>query len=335
MNLYQQRILEGRKEFLKLVQKQEKELLSIYTEASKRVSYKLSQAKAGSLTARYLSELDRSLKQYVVELAVELIKSTKAGIKASAEIASGVQLSYLDKIAPRQDIKSIFSKMFTQLPSSITKQLIGGSYYSDGKTLDERLWNITNKNAKDIDTIIKVNVANGANARDLAKQLDNYINPKNRINSKPIYTTNEKGKLVKLPPPSGISNNISYQAQRLARTSLTHANNESYIQGSKMNPFNKGLKWNLSPSHYERQVARYGKDICDEYATQNNYELGAGVYPADEFPLAHCNCLCYPTQENVPVEKARNELIAWTNGEDNHKLNKWLEDYGQEYGIAV
>ncbi|NFF66825.1 hypothetical protein FDF69_07925 [Clostridium sporogenes] len=321
MNLYQQRILEGRKEFLKLVQKQEKELLRIYTEASKRVSYKLSQAKAGSLTARYLSELDRSLKQYVVELTVELSKSTKAGIKASAEIASGMQLSYIDKIAPRQDIKSTFSKMFTQLPSSIAKQLIGSSHYSDGKTLDERLWNITNKNAADIDRLIKINIASGVNARELAKGLEAYINPLSRITPKTLEV--------------GMSSKISYQSQRLARTSLIHAHNETYVQGSKMNPFNIGLKWNLSPSHYERQVARHGEDICDEYATQDNYDLGAGIYPADKYPIAHPNCLCYPTQENISVEKARDELIAWANGESNPKLDKWLESYGQEYGIAI
>lgn len=313
MSLYQQRVIEGRKQFLRLVQKQEKELLKIYVEASKQVSYKLSNANAGSLTARYLSELDRSLKRYVTELTFNLSKSTKEGIKASSEIASAVQLSYFDKIAPRQDIMSTFSKMFTQLPSSITKQLISGGYYSDGKTLDQRLWNIGNKNARDIDRLIKINVAKGTNARELAKELDAYINPLSRINPKTLE--------------AGMSSKISYQAQRLARTSLTHASTETYIQGSKMNPFNNGLKWNLSPSHYERQVAKYGEDICDEYARQ--------VFKPNEYPVPHPNCLCYPTQENVPVEEARNELIAWLNGDSNSKLDKWLNDYGQEYGIAV
>ncbi|MDU6337087.1 MAG: hypothetical protein E6594_15035 [Clostridium sporogenes] len=321
MNEYQKRVLEGRLQFLKLVQKQEKELLNIYAEASKQISYKLSRTKPGGITARYLSELDKSITKYVLELRNNLSRSIKESIESSSQIASAVQLSYFDMIVPKEDIRSTFNKMFTQLPSNITKQLISGNYYSDGKTLDQRLWNITKKNSKDIDTLIKINIAKGANARELAKELDSYINPYKRIDSKTLE--------------AGISKNISYQAQRLSRTCLTHANTETYIQGSKMNPFCRGLKWNLSPSHYERQVSRHGEDICDEYATQNNYELGVGIYPADKYPVAHPNCLCYPTQENIPVEKARDELITWVNGGNNPKLDKWLEDYGQEYGIAI
>ncbi|NFM46545.1 hypothetical protein FDB72_10430 [Clostridium botulinum] len=321
MNLYQQRILEGRKQFLRLVQDQEKELLDIYLEASKQISYKLSKAKAGTLNSRYLIEMDRVLKQYTTEIATKLSKYTKEGILTSSQIASAVQLSYIDMIVPRQDIKSTFNRMFIQLSSNITNQLISVNYYSDGGTLDQRLWNIANKNAADIDRLIKINIASGVNARELAKELDAYINPLSRITPKTLEV--------------GMSSKISYQSQRLSRTSLIHAHNETYVQGSKMNPFNIGLKWNLSPSHYERQVARHGKDICDEYSTQNNYDLGAGVYPADKYPVAHPNCLCYPTQENVPVEKARNELIEWVNGRNNPKLDKWLEDYGQEYGIEI
>lgn len=311
MNEYQRRVLEGRKEFLRLVQKQERELLEIYEEASKQISYKLSKAKAGSLTSRYLTELDKSIDRYVLELRTNLSKSIKNGIETSSQIASAVQLNYFDMIAPTQELKSTFINMFTQLPSNIVKQLISGNYYEDGKTLDQRLWNITKKNAKDIDTLIKVNVAKGVNARELAKELDAYINPSNRITPKTLE--------------AGMSSKISYQAQRLSRTCLTHASTETYIQGSKMNPFCEGLKWNLSPSHSERM---HGKtDICDEYAGQ--------IFKPSEVPVQHPNCLCFFTTETVPVEQARDELIAWLNGESNTKLDKWYNEYGQEYGIAV
>ncbi|AJE09705.1 hypothetical protein EXN65_18230 [Clostridium botulinum] len=311
MNEYQRRIFEGRKEFLKLVQKQEKELLKIYEEASRQISYKLSKAKPGGINARYLNELDKSIDRYVLELRNNLSRSIKASIESSSEIASSVQASYFDRIVPREDIKATFNKMFTQLPSNITKQLISGNYYEDAKTLDKRLWNITKKNSKDIDTLIKINVAKSANARELAKELDAYINPYKRIDSKTLK--------------AGMSKNISYQAQRLSRTCLTHASTETYIQGSKRNPFCKGLKWNLSPSHSSRM---HGKtDICDEYAGQ--------VFKPNEVPIQHPNCLCFFTTETVPIEQARDELIAWLNGEGNSKLDKWYNEYGKEYGIAV
>lgn len=309
MNEYQRRVLEGRKEFLKLAQKQEKELLKIYEEAGRQVSYKLSKAKPGGLTARYLGELDKSIDRYILELKTNLSKSIKNGIEASSQIASAVQLSYFDMVAPREDIRSTFNKMFTQLPSDITKKLISNNYYSDGKTLDKRLWDITKKNARDIDALIKVNIASGANAKELAKELEIYINPLSRIAPKTLE--------------AGMGSKISYQSQRLARTSLTHANTESYIQGAKMNPFSKGLKWNLSPSHSERMHGK--KDICDEYAGQ--------IFKPNEAPVQHPNCLCYLTQEVMDTNKARNELIDWVNGEDNLKLDKWLEAYSKEFGI--
>ncbi|HBJ2602295.1 TPA: hypothetical protein LA751_001574 [Clostridium botulinum] len=319
MNEYQRRVFEGRKQFLRLVQQQEKELLKIYEEASRQISYKLSKAKPGGINARYLNELDKSIDRYVLELRNNLSKSIKESIEASSQIASAVQLNYFDRIVPREDIKSTFNKMFTQLPSNITKQLISGNYYSDGKTLDQRLWNITKKNSKDIDTLIKINIAKGANARELAKELDKYVNPLKRTEAKTLET--------------GMSKNISYQAQRLSRTALNHANIETHIQSSKMNPFCRGLKWNLSPSHSSRMKGK--TDECDTYAIQDIYELGSGIYPPDKYPIAHPNCLCYPTQENISVQKARDELIAWANGESNPKLDKWLDDYGQEYGIAI
>ncbi|MBB6716259.1 hypothetical protein [Clostridium gasigenes] len=317
MNEYQKRVLKGRKDFSKLMQQQEEELLSIYEEASKQISRKLSKTKSGGLTERYLSELNKSIYRYTLELRTNLSRSITDGMLASSQIASTTQTEYFNIIAPTQDINSRFNKMFTLLPDRITKQLIGTNYYSDGKTLDKRLWEITSKNSKDIDRLIKINIAKGTNAKDLANELDSYINPKSGVIPKTLE--------------SGMSKKISYQAQRFSRTSLTHANNESYIQGSKMNPFSKGVKWNLSPSHSSRM---HGKtDICDTYANQDLYELGTGVYPPDKAPIEHPNGLCYLTSEVVPIEKAREELIDWVNGEGNHKLDKWLNDYGEEFGI--
>lgn len=309
MNAYQQRVLDARKQFLQLSVQQEKELLKVYQEAGKQISYKLSKAKTNTLNARYLHELDRSIKQYVSEVRENLSVLIKDGIKSSAEIATIVQLSYFDLIAPTQSIKSSFSKMFTQVNDNVVKKMINGNYYADGKTLDNRLWNLTSKNAKDIDTLIKVNIAKGANAKELASQLDSYINPNNRLQAKSTA--------------SGISKNISYQAQRLSRTSLTHANSEAYIEGSKANPFALGLKWNLSPSH----SMRGGNDICDEYAGR--------IFKEGQVPLQHCNCLCYFTTETIPIEQARAELIAWVKGADNSKLDNWMETYGEEFGIDI
>lgn len=311
MNLYQQKVLEGRKKFLNLAVRKEKEILSIYEEAAKDISERLSKAKAGSLNQRYLTELQKSVKQYTKELRQELSKAIGEGLKASSEIASNVQLSYFESMDLEEDLLSTFKKMFTQLPIKVVDTMVNGNYYKDGLTLNQRIWNITKRNGKDIDRIINVNIAQGRSAGELAKQLDEYINPNKILNQR-----------TRIP---GINKSISYNSARLARTSMTHANTESYIQGSYMNPFCTGLKWNLSSSHYSRQIAKLGPDICDDYAGK--------IFKPDEYPVAHPNCLCYSTQEVEDTDKARDELIRWVKGENNSKLDKWLYEYGEEFGI--
>lgn len=63
----------------------------------------------------------------------------------------------------------------------------------------------------------------------------------------------------------------------------------------------KGIKWNLSKSHTEKD-----KDICDQYATQDLYGLGPGVYPVSKVPIGHKGCRCYLTD----VLYQGDELIA-------------------------
>ena len=133
----------------------------------------------------------------------------------------------------------------------------------------------------------------------------------------------------------GMDRNISYQATRLARTSLKHAFDESYRRTAGANPFTKGIKWNLSPSHHDRQVKKWGKDICDVYATQNDYNLGVGVFPADKLPISHPNCLCNLTTETTDLKDARKELADWVKGGKNEKLDAWMETYGKKYGIEL
>lgn len=91
--------------------------------------------------------------------------------------------------------------------------------YDDGKSLSDRIWEKSKKNCDDIKTLISSNIAKGANSRELAKKLDNYVNPTQMTKASTIV--------------SGMDRNISYQAQRLARTSLTHIANETDRNNAK------------------------------------------------------------------------------------------------------
>lgn len=303
MNLYQQRVLNARKEFLRLNKKQEKELLSIYRELAKQLSSEIDSCRTSS-SKQYLSEMEEMVQAYTNYLELKLNKTIKNNIKASSHIASSVELAYYNSITNDVRLRTIFNKLVVTTSANTVKKLIQGQYYADGKTLDHRIWNLTKKNAKDIDTLIKVNISRGANSRKLAKQVDKYVNPLKRTEAKTFV--------------SGMSSKVSYQAQRLARTSITHSFAETTIENAKNNPFNIGIKWILSTSHYEKQVKRHGPDICDKYADK--------IFKPKDVPVQHPNCLCYLLEESEDIDIVIEKLNKWCNGEPNLELEKWLEN---------
>ena len=305
MNKYEKAILEGRKKFLRLNKKQEKELLTLYIELAKQLSDEISRCRALSQIT-YLKKLREVVKRNIEDLNIQLNAKIRTNIEISSNIASELESFYYKEVIKDVTLLAVSNSIVLNTSKKTVSKLIQGEYYKDGKTLDKRLWNITKKNGKDIDTLIKVNVLKGANARELAKQLDKYVNPNKILKAKTLE--------------AGISKNISYQAQRLARTSITHSFAETMIENAKTNPFNVGIKWNLSPSHSERMHVK--TDICDEY--------NGKVFKPKEVPLQHPNCLCYFTEENMDIDEAIEEIKLWSEGGSNPKLDRWYESYKEE-----
>lgn len=311
MNEYKKRILQARKEFLSLNLEQEKELFKIYNDADNRLIDKILNM-TDSRTKIHNIETYKIINEYRTELFHNLGKTIESNIWKSSDIQKGVQLSFIDAIAPNVKINEALKRTITKISSDSVKQLIAGEYYKDGKTLSKRLWNLTGDNGNKIDAIIKENIAKGANVKELAAELEKYINPKNRITSKSFK--------------AGIdSEKISYQAQRLARTSITHAQTETLIQNAKKNPFCKGLKWNLSASHFTRMHGM--NDICDEY--------NGKVFKPEEVPLQHPNCLCYFTEVIEDMGKCVETMKDWNNGKKNPKIDEWIKDGNDKTSIKV
>lgn len=301
MSLYEEEVLKARKRFLKLNSSQEKELLRIYKELANQLSNDITNCRTSSKNA-YLRKLNEIVQVNINQLNGKLTNIIKANIETSSQIASTAESIYYQSITQDTNLLAMFKSMPINNSRKVVSKLIQGNYYKDGKTLDERLWNITQKNKNDINTLIKINVLKGANARELSKQVDKYVNPMKKIEAKTLEV--------------GMSGKIAYQSQRLARTSITHSFAETIIENTKTNPFNKGIKWNLSASHFSRM---HGKmDICDDY--------DGNVFKPNAVPLQHPNCLCYFTEENIDIDQAIRELKAWTKGEKNPKLDKWYKD---------
>lgn len=314
MHPYPKSIIEARKAFLTLTLEQEKEIIAIYKRASIEIKERLLKSKRGTLEERYLKEMAKAIDAYRKELYINLSNRIRADIELGAEIGARQTKEFLENVAVNAKLKQSFVKMFANINDDVVRLMVSGGFYKDKRTLSSRIWSLTEKNVKDIDRIINIAVAEQKSVNQLATQLVPYLNGEG---------TPQKTLL------RGINRHLPYEAVRVGRTSMAHAANEASVQAAMNNPFSKGLKWNLSASHATR-LGRFGKsrDICDEYAEQNSYDLGRGVYPPASYPVSHPNCLCYSTEVDVPVEEARKEIISWINGADNKKLDNWAKRNG-------
>jgi hypothetical protein len=316
MNVYQEAVLKARKEFLKLSSNQEKELLRLYIELANQLKMDISKCKTSN-QERYLKNLHEIVQANIRDLNKELNKIIKENIETSSEIASSVNLAYYEAITDDVKLSTMFKAITLNNSQRTVSKLIQGNFYQDKRSLDARLWKISDKSIKDIDTLIKVNVLKGANARELAKQVDKYVNPKKVLKH-----------TIDVVDGKNIYQNVSWQSTRLARTSITHSFNENTLSQAYSNPFNKGMKWELSSEHSKRMHGK--RDVCDDYAGQNSYDLGTGVFPLNKVPVAHPCCLCYQYEITTDIDQAIKEIKAWTKGESNPKLDKWYENYNSK-----
>lgn len=154
---------------------------------------------------------------------------------------------------------------FSHIPQEIVAAVSSGKVYEQSWTLSKAIWADSKKSKKDIDEIIAKGIAENKSAYDIAKDLEKYVNPNAR---KPW----DWGKVY-----PGTKHIIDYNAQRLARTLITHAYQQSLIETAKKNPYVTGVKWLASNSS---RVC----ELCEE--------RDGKIYALKDVPLDHPNGMC-------------------------------------------
>lgn len=154
---------------------------------------------------------------------------------------------------------------FSNIPQEIVTAVSTGKVYEGSWSLSKAIWSDNKKTKKDIDEIIAKGIAENKSAYDIAKDLELYVRPDAR---KPW----DWGKVY-----PGTKRIIDYNAQRLARTLVTHAYQQSLIETAKKNPYVTGVKWLASNSS---RVC----EICEE--------RDGKIFALKDVPLDHPNGMC-------------------------------------------
>lgn len=151
-----------------------------------------------------------------------------------------------------------------------------GLSYTD---LAQRIYNTDVWLGSRIDQRITQLLAQGKSAREFAAEAVNWFNPNT---------------------PGG----VRYAAMRLARSEINNAFHAVSVQQVQDKPWVHAMQWHLSGSHPKA-------DVCDEYAREDKFNLGPGVWNKGDVPRKpHPHCYCYVTAVQVDEDEFLDTLVG-------------------------
>lgn len=213
-----------------------------------------------------------------------------------------------DKMLREMGFGGVFTSDF-HIPQDAVNSIITGKLYEGKWTLSKAIWSDNQKKLNDINSIVAKGLAENKSTYELAKDLERYVNPQAR----------KEWSWSKVYP--GTSKKIDYNAQRLARTMISHAYQESFVLNTKDNPFIEAYQW----------LASGGDRMCDICA-----ERDGKIYQKDELPLDHPNGMCtFMIVKEKSYEEIAKDLSNWVNGTGDSELNEKLDKYAETLGYNV
>ncbi len=279
-----------------LTRQQEREISALYRRVQLQARHELRKIPQNgtvtdSLRASYLKNLEKQLAGAYEELGAGLEKKIKKNMAVSAQ---GVI----------NNINSSFSRgglqmqgAFSHVQRDAVEALVTGQVYDNNWTLSGAIWSDIKHKQKDIERIVAQGVAGNRSAYDIAKDLETYVDP----------SAKKPWDWSKVYP--GTAKKIDYNAQRLARTMVSHAYQQSLVRVCKNNPFVEGFIWQSAA----------GARTCPLCADRNGQ-----FYTKDELPMDHPNGRCtYIAHIPKSMTEVADDLADWVQGASNPALDNW------------
>lgn len=291
------RLSSSETERMSLTKQQEKEIKAlykrVYTQAKKQFEAIPKDGTASNRIQRqYLYRLIKQLEEAYAGIGKTLEDTVSKGMKQVAESVVS------DAATFAKEIGLSIEGAYSFVPDEIVKSLAAGKLYAGKWTLSSAIWSEVNKHQKDINTVVAEGVAANKSAYDIAKDLEKYVDPSSK---KPWDWS-------KVYP--GTSKKIDYNAQRLARTMVSHAYQQSLERVCKNNPFVTGYIWQ----------AGHSTRVCEICADRDGQ-----FYRKGELPLDHPNGMCtFIANLDGSMTSISERLADWANGKEDKGIDKWV-----------
>lgn len=276
--------------------KQKKEIEKLYSDISDSLNKKLEKYNEDTFTENDLRELQKELKKDVKSNKDKIgnIIDNNLGLIIGASYI--INKNFFKTIDKKYDtnLVPIYKEKTKKVEKEVKKKVTSREIYKDNYKLSKRIWGDNKKVNKDIDKILTEGLKNKKDPYSIAKDLEKYVNPsaKKDWSWSTVYP--------------GSNKKVDYNAQRLARTTLTHAHQTSMQEYANKNPFVEYLEYNCSHS------AR----TCEMCADRDGQ-----LFPKDDVPLDHPNGNCFMT---VHIPDNVIDMIAQMANEGT--LEDYLED---------
>ena len=244
-----------------------------------------------SLKKTYLNKLIKQLKEEYKAIGEGLEKQIKKGMQDTASTVVQANDDWLKKAG------LTIEGAYSYVPQDIVTLLSTGKLYGGGWTLSKAIWGESQKHAHDIDKIVAAGVAANKSAYEIVKDLEKYVNP----------SAKKEWDWFKVYP--GTSKKVDYNAQRLARTMVSHAYQQSLLATTKYNPFVTGYRWRSAHTHRTCE-------LCNERDGQ--------VYSAKDLPLDHPNGMCtFIAELSDSMSDIADRIGDWATGSKDPALDQW------------
>lgn len=289
----------------KITQQQAKEIQKLYQDAYKRVKKEIEDNRrfletgTGYLRDKQLNDLKNSL----LDEMREIDKKLNVIIPQNMESTSKAVLNNIMSL--NKAFRIPIATYSANVPTHIISGILDGSIYQKGWSLSGALWKDLNKNQSDINKIIAECVTLNKSTYEIAKDLEKYVNPNA---AKPWDWS-------KVYP--GVKKKIDYNAQRLARTLVSHAYQKSLVDTCRYNPFVTSFIWHM--------MSDYDCDICKS--------RDGKMFSKDNLPLDHPNGFC-TFEAYIPgkAEDREQRILDWIDGKPDAELERYADYLGYNAG---
>lgn len=324
--------------------KMQKNIKRVYKELAKEVHDRIKKLPAGTMSRAQLILLERDIEQRGREISADIT----AGITDSMITTANVVVEDTRSFLKRMGYKSYdYAKAFIYVPDNVVRNIVNGTIYQQGWSLSTAIWGHTKQFNEKLTEIIGRGAAQGKGALEIAKDLERFVSPTeakpSRIIKSYVYRKDANGNWIYERNPDGTvkldkngqpirekfaesynPGRVDYNAQRLARTMISHAYQQSFEMVNRNDPFVIGYRWLTSDFH--GRVC----SVCRDYAETDHHSMGVGIFPKEELPLDHPNGMC--TFEAVMSDDSdviTERIAEWYRAEPGTypELDRFAEDF--------